>query len=188
MKLAAQPMPHTSRAITNVMSDVANACMAAPMVIRIESRPTVRRGPMRSNATPTATCATSRLIKKLPLASPNMRGDKARSRISSGAITASAVRKNCDRIVVAASRATRRRMSRGRTGCTAPAAGPSSGEKDIGAEAQRGWARRSWAANKRHVVLCHISLRLRHGLARHGRCAPSMIGVRSPWRPPASVC
>ena len=112
MKLAAQPKPVTTRAATSVGPSVANACSAAPAVISTDSAATVLRGPMRSNATPTATCATSNAPKNPPFASPSIRGESVRSAISSGAITASAARKNCDRIVVAASRAMSTAMSR----------------------------------------------------------------------------
>ncbi len=103
MKLPAQPSPTTKRASASPEPVSANACSSAPATMNTDKAETVMRGPMRSNSTPTKICGSSSARKKLPLAKPRASADSDRSRISSGPMTEVEARKNCDRMVVAAS-------------------------------------------------------------------------------------
>ena len=113
MKLAAQPNPSSARAMTSMSPVVAIACTRLPATMKMLTAAVVMRTPMRSNATPTATCVSKSARKNAPLASPSVRDDRSRSRINSGAITANDERKNCDRMVVAASMAISGRRAKG---------------------------------------------------------------------------
>ena len=107
MKLPAQPSPTTKRAAARPAPDSATECSSAPATISTDRADTVMRGPILSNRTPTKICGSSSARKKLPLANPSASGESDRSRMSSGAMTDVEARKNCDRMVVAASIASR---------------------------------------------------------------------------------
>ena len=122
MKLPAQPSPTTKRATARPAPDSATECSSAPATISTDSAETVMRGPILSNRTPTKICGSSSARKKLPLANPSASGESDRSRISSGAMTDVEARKNCDRMVVAASIVSRTAAAFHATGCAGAAA------------------------------------------------------------------
>ena len=101
MKLPPKPKPSRNRAAISSLPSRTVACHSAPATPSPARMPTVHRTPMRSNMMPTGTCADSSATKKIALASPSTSGVSFSSTISSGAMTVSVDRKNCDRIVVA---------------------------------------------------------------------------------------
>ena len=99
--------PHDEARHRQAGARLRHRCSSAPATISTDKAETVMRGPIRSNRTPTKICGSSSARKKLPLANPSASGESDRSRISSGAMTDVEARKNCDRMVVAASIASR---------------------------------------------------------------------------------
>ena len=86
------PAPITARASASPVSDSANANNAAPPAATTSSAGSTRRGPKRSSRIPTGTCIAAKARKYALVSRPSDDGLSARSRTSSGEMTALTVR------------------------------------------------------------------------------------------------
>ena len=87
MNEAAQPTPTMARPAMRSAASAAYAIHSEPAIASSERAATVRRAPKRSNHMPTGICTAKSAKKKALPAQPSWRGDRPRSRVSSGAIT-----------------------------------------------------------------------------------------------------
>ncbi len=96
MSTPAKPRPRSARPTVRATVVVAVANTTAPSTAESMSAGTTRRGPQRSSALPSGSCATAMAPKKTLVMSPSSAASRANSARRSGAITALAERKKYD--------------------------------------------------------------------------------------------